>query len=169
VTAARLLKLYPRAWRERYGDEFIALVGHAPLSASQVIDIVSGAIDARLSTEVRGSARTKAHAEGGSSVIPTLKQVCVYDRRALFSRRDALLAAAAMILGTLALSGSGFALDRLGLEAYGDAVKSMAFPVALMMTMPFTWMKGQPWKAQAVVLGGSMAILAFATWVATKI
>lgn len=44
-----LLRLYPRAWRERYGDELLALVGRGALRPQEVIDIVSGAIDAWLS------------------------------------------------------------------------------------------------------------------------
>ena len=63
MKASQLLRLYPRAWRERYGDEFAALAGDAPLGASQIIDIVSGAIDARFSRDVRGSVRRQAHAE----------------------------------------------------------------------------------------------------------
>ena len=53
MTANRLLQLYPRAWRERYGDEFLALVGDRPLGVTQIIDIVSAAIDAHLSSDVR--------------------------------------------------------------------------------------------------------------------
>jgi hypothetical protein len=43
-----LLRLYPVAWRERYGDEFAALLDLAPLSLWTVLDIVLGALDARL-------------------------------------------------------------------------------------------------------------------------
>jgi hypothetical protein len=51
-TAARgwLLRLYPPAWRERYGDEFAALLELAPLSLWTVLDMVLGALDARLFT-----------------------------------------------------------------------------------------------------------------------
>lgn len=41
------LKLYPREWRERYGDEFSAMVGDRRLSLENSIDLISGAIDAR--------------------------------------------------------------------------------------------------------------------------
>jgi hypothetical protein len=47
----RLLGLYPRWWRERYGDEFGALiedVSGAGATASLAVDIVRGAVDARL-------------------------------------------------------------------------------------------------------------------------
>ena len=41
-----LVRLYPRRWRHRYGDEFAALLEDAPLSSRMVIDIVRGAIAA---------------------------------------------------------------------------------------------------------------------------
>jgi len=43
-----LLNLYPRAWRERYEDEFIALLEARPPDARDRVDIIRGAIDARL-------------------------------------------------------------------------------------------------------------------------
>ena len=59
----RLLRLYPRAWRERYGEEFLATVGHGALHVQQVIDIVAGAIDAWLSADVRRATRGRAAAQ----------------------------------------------------------------------------------------------------------
>ena len=50
--AALLLRCYPRAWRERYGDEFaellIADLEERPRSASRTLDVARGAIVARL-------------------------------------------------------------------------------------------------------------------------
>ena len=43
---SRLLRLYPRAWRERYGDEFRALLDERPPSLADRLDIVRGALDA---------------------------------------------------------------------------------------------------------------------------
>ena len=43
-----LLHLYPAAWRERYEDEFLALLEERPLSPFDAFDIVLGALDARL-------------------------------------------------------------------------------------------------------------------------
>lgn len=39
-----LLRLYPRAWRERYGEEFLAMVGHRPLNRHESLDIVGAAV-----------------------------------------------------------------------------------------------------------------------------
>jgi hypothetical protein len=41
--ARRLLGLYPRAWRARYGDEFLALVEDQGLSWRGVVDVVAAA------------------------------------------------------------------------------------------------------------------------------
>jgi cytochrome b6-f complex iron-sulfur subunit len=42
------MRLFPRAWRERYADEFQALLAEQPLGARDVLDILRSAADARL-------------------------------------------------------------------------------------------------------------------------
>jgi hypothetical protein len=46
--AARLLALYPRAWRRRYGDEMADLVLREGLSPGAVLDLLVGALDAHI-------------------------------------------------------------------------------------------------------------------------
>lgn len=43
-----LLRLYPRRWRARYGDEFLALLEQQPMTPLVVLDVVLGALDAHL-------------------------------------------------------------------------------------------------------------------------
>jgi hypothetical protein len=43
-----LIRLYPAAWRERYGEEFVALLQSRPPTTRDRLDIVRGAIDARI-------------------------------------------------------------------------------------------------------------------------
>lgn len=44
-----LLRLYPRAWRERYGEELSSLVdAQSHLSIAEAIDLLRGAVDAHL-------------------------------------------------------------------------------------------------------------------------
>ena len=50
-----LLRLYPRAWRERYGDELVALLEEQPASLLDHLDLIRGALDARLHPQVRGA------------------------------------------------------------------------------------------------------------------
>ena len=42
----RWLRLYPRAWRERYGDELIAVLGSRPLTMRSRLDLARGGFDA---------------------------------------------------------------------------------------------------------------------------
>ena len=51
TTAARtpwLLRLYPTAWRARYGDEFAALLDDCPLTFFSLLDVLLGALDAHI-------------------------------------------------------------------------------------------------------------------------
>jgi peptidoglycan/LPS O-acetylase OafA/YrhL len=61
-----LLRLYPRAWRERYGDEMLALLEAQPASLLDQLDLIRGAIDARLHPQVRG--------RGAADKEPTMNQ-----------------------------------------------------------------------------------------------
>ncbi len=47
VTRA-LVRLYPTAWRERHGDELSAILEACPVGPSLILDVVLGALDARL-------------------------------------------------------------------------------------------------------------------------
>ena len=51
-TTSWLLRLYPTAWRTRYGAEFAELLLARPPSARDRLDIVRGALDARLNPQL---------------------------------------------------------------------------------------------------------------------
>jgi len=46
-----LLRFYPAAWRERYEEEFGALLDDCPRNLSVVVDLLLGALDAHLSPQ----------------------------------------------------------------------------------------------------------------------
>lgn len=48
-----LLRGYPAAWRDRYGDEFLALLEQRPPGVRHVLDIVGAAVDARVHPQLR--------------------------------------------------------------------------------------------------------------------
>jgi hypothetical protein len=50
--AWRLVRLYPRAWRERYGEEFVAMLEQSPLSIRDLFDVALGAVDAWMRPQV---------------------------------------------------------------------------------------------------------------------
>jgi hypothetical protein len=45
---AALIRLFPAPWRDRYGDEFAALLEGTPLDARALFDVLVAAVDARL-------------------------------------------------------------------------------------------------------------------------
>jgi hypothetical protein len=50
-----LLRLYPRAWRQRYGDELAALLDEQPATLLDRLDLIRGALDARMHPQVPGT------------------------------------------------------------------------------------------------------------------
>jgi hypothetical protein len=166
-TAEQLMRLFPRAWRERYGEEFLATVGSDALRLQQVIDIVSGAIDAWLSADVRRAA-TAGHVAANGQGHTMLKSMMVCERKRLrATTRDSLIGAGVMIGATMMLSLLGISAKRGGWVEMGDVLLTVGYPAALTLSMPFWLMKGQPWKAQAVIVGGMMALLIAISYVAS--
>ena len=102
-------------------------------------------------------------------MIETLKRSCIHDRQAVISKRDAWIGAAVMIASTAVFTTAGIMFDRAGYDAVGDAAKSFAFPASLLLSMPFTYVKRHTWKAQCVLVGIPLAILALLTYVATRL
>jgi len=54
-----LIRCYPAAWRERYGDEFASILDERPLGPFDVADILLGALDARLRMRDRRAGLTE--------------------------------------------------------------------------------------------------------------
>jgi hypothetical protein len=51
---SRLVRLYPRTWRDRYEEEFLSLITDRPPALLDRIDIVRGALDAHLHPQLPG-------------------------------------------------------------------------------------------------------------------
>lgn len=65
----RLIRLYPRPWRERYGEEFAALLEEQPLTPRNLWDLIGGAVDAHLSPQVQVQPRLQG--AGGAMMLHT--------------------------------------------------------------------------------------------------
>jgi hypothetical protein len=168
MTAERLLPLYPRAWRDRYGEEFLATAGPGRLSVQQVIDIASGAIDAWLSSDVRNATRAIGSATAGGRTMTVRTMMCRRSE-ARYTTRDGLIGAGVMLAATIGFVVMATVLQRAGWPVAGDVARSLAFPVSMTISMPFWLMKGQPWKAQSVIVGGVVAFLVVIGYLATRI
>ena len=70
--ARRLIRLYPRAWRDRYYEEFMALLVERPASVGDLFDVASGALDAWLRPQVSTKRRTVVGERMRGSVLLVL-------------------------------------------------------------------------------------------------
>jgi hypothetical protein len=170
MTARQLLQLYPRAWRERYGQEFAEFVGDRRLSVQQVVDIVGGALDAWTSRSVRASVRgsVAGSSTGGAAMVQALKLKCA-TRTPNYTAKDALIGAGVIIGVSFLMLALGIAANRSGYPTVGETVKGLAFPASMLLSMPFYLTKNLSWRAQALLLGVPMVILIVISYVATQI
>ena len=165
----RLLLLYPRAWRERYGEEFLATIGTGPLRLTGWIDIASGAIDAWLSADVRRATMASRLAPSGGGPMLLRSLIGCQRQPVRVTTRDSLIAAGVMVGATFLLAMVGVTARRGGWPATGEVLADLSFLAALTLSMPLWLMKGQPWKAQAAIVGGTLALLAAIGYVAPGI
>jgi hypothetical protein len=168
VRPETLLRLYPRAWRERYGEELLAMIGPGALSPQQVLDLVSGAIDAWLSGEVRRATTPASVTRTGGGLMNVKALVACDRKRARYTTRDGLIGAGVMVGANVILVIVGIAAKRGGWLATGEALVNLSFSVALMLSMPFWLTKGQPWKAQGVLIGVTLMLLTAAAYFAGR-
>ncbi len=50
---SRLVRLYPKAWRDRYEEEFLTLLAERPPTFADLVDTVRGAVDAHLNPQAQ--------------------------------------------------------------------------------------------------------------------
>src|SRR5688572_32795298 len=130
MTAERLLRLYPRAWRDRYGGEFLATAGPGRLSVQQAIDIASGAIDAWLSSDVRNATRALSTATSGGRTMTVRTMIC-RKSEARYTTRDGLIGAGVMLAAAIGFVVMAFLLRRAVWPTAGEMARSLAFPVSM--------------------------------------
>ena len=154
MRAEHLLRLFPRTWRARYGDEFLATAGDEHLGLRQTIDIAACAIDAWTSSEVRratSQVRSEAIREGDPMTRKLMASCGATSVE--FSRRDAVLGALALIGGSALLSVAGIVVMRTGYGVTGHALLGLASPVPLLFAMSFTYLKGKSWRVLLLLAG----------------
>lgn len=116
---SRLVRLYPRPWRERYETEFLGLLAERPPTLVELFDIVRGALDARLHPQMR------ANAEAAPPPPPVPEADLRIARRLGF----AAVVGAALWLAAFAVASIG-PVRYDGDGAYRDG--SAAFPILIL-------------------------------------
>src|SRR5271170_6266994 len=105
-----LLRLYPARWRERYGEEFGAVLASQRASVGLVLDVLGGAIDAHLypQTQLSDSTQTK----GEDTMTFAMLQRCAAGGPKL-SPSDRRIARRIMIGSALVIAGLEIVLSKI--------------------------------------------------------
>ena len=154
-----LIRLYPPAWRRRYGRELAELIATQPASFGTAIDLVAGAIDAWLNPQ-SSTAAMAADAKGAEAMVPedaaTQMRWLRSDRhgggRAQGRRGDDWRNPRG---GDCLDVGQG-ALRRKSLSRIAPVVSWL---VPFLFSQRYTDLKGRSGRVQAVLIGGPSAIV----------
>jgi hypothetical protein len=154
-----LIKLYPPAWRRRYGRELAELISTQPASFGTAIDLIAGAVDAWLNPQ-SSTAVTAADAKGAEAMVGKMLKLRFAGEVSKVATADALKAAAVMIGGTLAtVLALTWAIARYGKNDYLVAFLTVSWVLPLLFSQLYTDLKGRSRRVQAVLIAGPAAIV----------
>jgi hypothetical protein len=158
-----LIRLYPRAWRRRYGHELAELLATQPASLRTAIDLVAGAVDAWLNPQ-SSTAAMAVDPKGQGTMIARMLKLRDAGCGAKPTRADAVKAAALTIGGSLAVVlGLMWARARYGENPYLESLALVLWMVPMLFGFSYTELKGRSGPVKAVFIGGlSMIVIAIA-------
>ena len=153
--ASGLVRLYPASWRARYGDELAHVIEAQPLTPRLIVDVIGGALDARLHRRVMASSDA-----GGRSMTSSLMARCASGGPRLTKeeqwRANGVMIGASLALGALYIWAKIAFVDGDIVDAFGI----MAFPAAMIVAMPFSYLKDASRTTKVIATGGMLLFLA---------
>lgn len=154
-----LIRLYPPAWRRRYGRELAELLATQPASFRTAIDLVAGAVDAWLNPQSSTTALA-AESKGEAAMIAKMLQLRYTGNGSDYTGADALKAAGVTIGGTLAIVlALNWVMAHYGKNDYLVAFRVVSWVGPLVFSKRYTVLKGRSGRVQAVLIGGPAAIV----------
>ena len=170
-----ILRLYPRVWRRRYGDEVAAMLAGRGFSLAVAVDLVAGAIDVRLHPSATLAAATAATSEKDTIMGERIARLsCATAFGTKISTADTWKSAGVAVGMTLVLTLVWMPAHVLiGDNPYVDSLSVMTFIVPFLFSMRYTYLKGRSPSVQAVFIGGLSLVVAVimlaAGWIAAQI
>jgi hypothetical protein len=154
-----LIRLYPPAWRRRYGGELAELLAAQPMTFRTAVDLIAGAVDAWLNPQ-SSTTVTTMDAKGAEAMLPKMLQLKSGGYGPDVTVADSIKAAAVTIGGTLALVGILTVAIRLyGKNDYFESLLAMSWLVPFLFSQHYTYLKGRPAGVQTVLIGGPAVIV----------
>jgi hypothetical protein len=158
---ASLLRLYPRAWRERYGAEMEEVLARQTLSLRTLADVVAGAIDAHANRQWVASGNT----QGGKTMTPF--SWCEVQGE---TPQDKRRTTAWMIGGTISLTAVALLLSgQIGRNSLSESLLYSALPASLMMSSECGYLKRYSGRARTVMAGAGAIGIVLMTWACVAI
>ena len=150
-----LLRLYPEPWRQRYGEEFAAVLVSQRASLGLVLDVLGGAIDAHLHPQIKNSHSKQT--TGDDTMTLAMLQRCAAGGPRL-SPQDQRIAAFFMILSSVAIALLYIGLTKLYPHSPAvEAVGYSSFPFLGLIYGQTAYLRRRPWLTQFFILGGGLA------------
>jgi hypothetical protein len=161
-----MVRLYPAAWRERYGKEFAKIIADQRLSLGMIIDVLAGAVDAHLHPQVRSK---QTESTKGDAMTDAMMKRCEAGGPVL-SREEQWIAGIGMLASTLILSTAYIVLKKI----YHDtpAVEGLGYtllPGMLVFYAQMAYLRKRTASTQMLLVGGMMGILYLIMWGACAI
>lgn len=155
-----LIRLYPAAWRQRYGEEFALALGEHRASPGMIIDVVGGAVDAWLHPEFRKQdLSTQKTLQGEDTMTNAMIKRCAVGGPKL-SQREQLTAGIWTAAGMLTLSAIYVVLRKLyhGIPAV-EALGYTAMPGSYVLYLQMAYLRNRPFATQASIVVGVLGSL----------
>ena len=161
-----LLRLYPAAWRERYGEEFGAVLAGQRASVGLVLDVIGGAIDAHIYPQNFSQVNSQTNSQiqhseakqirGGDTMTLAMFQRCAAggpklspDERRTASR---LAIGSSFVIALLYL-----VLTKMYRQAPAvQAVFWMSVLCPSIIYAQMAYLKKRSWLTHAVIVGGGI-------------
>ena len=150
-----LLQLYPARWRERYGEEFGAVLASQHASVGLVLDVLGGAIDAHLYPQIKNS-NSKPIKEEDTMTLLMLQRCSAGGPK--LSAHDQRIASFFMILSALTMAVLYIALTKIYHSAPAvQAVGYASFPALCLVYGEAAYLRRRHWLTQVFILVGGLS------------
>jgi hypothetical protein len=151
-----LIQLYPAGWRNRYGEEFAAVLANQRASLGLMMDVVAGAVDARLNPQIDYSQPKRN--EGDTMTNEMMKRCAVGGPK--LSARDQKVASMFMVGSGLVMALAYIVLTKIyrsvpAVEALGYA----SFPAMCLIYTQTAYLRKRPVLTQIVVAAAGVAAM----------
>jgi hypothetical protein len=152
-----LLRLYPSRWRERYGEEFGAVLASQRASAGLILDVLAGAVDAHLYPQIQ-NAQSKP-VQGDDTMTLEMLQRCAAGGPKL-TPRDKRIASLTVIVTALVMAVLYIVLTKIYRAVPAvEALFYASFPALALIYEQTAYLRKRSWLTQTFVLGGGFSAI----------